>query len=78
MTGHDRAAFPVTVVSAILLVVGGTLAAKYYGAIGLALSSSIVLGFSNVAQWWLARQYVGVWVHPGWSFSRHAARSASA
>jgi O-antigen/teichoic acid export membrane protein len=69
MTGHDRIAFPVTVVSALLLVVGGTVATRIYGATGLAICSSVVLGVSNAAQWWLARKYVGVWVHPAWSFS---------
>jgi O-antigen/teichoic acid export membrane protein len=67
MTGHERVAFPVTVVSALLLFVGGTLGAQWYGALGLAFASTTVLGFSNIAQWWLARRYVGVWVHPAWT-----------
>jgi O-antigen/teichoic acid export membrane protein len=67
MTGHDRVAFPVTALAALLLVVGGTLATRWYGAWGLAVCSSVVLGISNVAQWWLARVHSGVWVHPGWS-----------
>lgn len=66
MTGYERVAFPVTLVSAILLMVLGTLGARWYGGLGLAMASAIVLTGSNVSQWMLVRWYVGIWVHPMW------------
>jgi O-antigen/teichoic acid export membrane protein len=66
MTGRHFYGLVVYAIAAVVLAVGGPLAAQAYGAIGVATVASSCLALQNVASWWLAKRYVGVWTHPGW------------
>jgi O-antigen/teichoic acid export membrane protein len=68
LSGRERAAAVVNAVAAGAIVGGGALAARLYGAVGLAGVSAVVIAMQSLAQWLLARHLVGVWTHaaPFW------------
>jgi O-antigen/teichoic acid export membrane protein len=63
MTGHHRAMMYITVVSGVLSVGGGILAAASYGALGIAATTAGAAILQNLLQLFLAKRYVGVWTH---------------
>jgi O-antigen/teichoic acid export membrane protein len=68
LSGRERAAALVNAVAAGAMVGGGTLVARFYGAVGLASVSAVVIAAQGLAQWLLSRRLVGVWTHaaPVW------------
>jgi len=63
MTGRHRAVLAVNLLSAIVLVVVGTIGATFFGATGLAAGSAASLIVQNGVLWWLARRELGIWTH---------------
>jgi len=63
MTGHQNILLLVALATVLLVVVGGTLAAQSFGALGLTVVSAGAVAASNITQWLLARKLVGVWTH---------------
>ncbi len=64
MTGHERALMVFNAVSALFLVVVGSLAAMRFGVIGLSMASAAATGLRCVCAWGYTRLRVGVWTHP--------------
>lgn len=64
MTGNQMTSLFVNLVGAIALVVIGTLAARAFGIVGLAIASSSVITVQSLVLWLLAKRIVGVWTHP--------------
>jgi O-antigen/teichoic acid export membrane protein len=62
--GFTRQSLIITTCSAVLTLVGGTLASIYYGGAGLAAIVSLTLVFDNAAKWFVAGRSTGVWTHP--------------
>lgn len=69
MTGHQNAALGVNAVSAVLLIVGGTLAATAYGIVGLAIVSALIVAIENLVLMALVRKLLGIKTHVPWSWS---------
>ncbi len=65
MTGRHRTVLAVNLVATLLLLLVGTLGAYYYGAVGLAVGSSVSFMTQNALLWWLAHKRLGVWTHVG-------------
>src|SRR5262249_53011089 len=63
MTGRHRAVLAVNLLSAVVLVVVGTVGAALFGAAGLAAGSAASLIVQNGILWWLARRELGIWTH---------------
>lgn len=61
MTGHQRSMMMVTTVSGALFLVVGAVAARVFGATGLAAASAATTALSNVVLLALVRRKVGVW-----------------
>jgi O-antigen/teichoic acid export membrane protein len=64
MTGHHRPAFLLTAMAAVGSVGADVWAAPRYGALGVAVASSIAVVSDNVLTVLLARRLVGVWTLP--------------
>lgn len=60
MTGHQNVALAVNVVSAVLLIAGGSWAAHHHGIVGLACASAAVVIFENLVLMMLARRLLGI------------------
>lgn len=60
MTGRQNVALAVSLSSALVLLVAGTLMARTFGALGLAATSAVVVAAESLAQWLLAHKLVGV------------------
>ena len=65
MTGRERSVVIVNLLAALVLVVGGPLATRQFGILGLAGASAMSLSVQNIVLWWLAKKQVGVWTHVG-------------
>jgi O-antigen/teichoic acid export membrane protein len=65
MTGHQNAQVLVALATSLALLALGTLAARSWGILGLAVVSSSLIATSNVVQCVMARRFVGVWTHAG-------------
>ncbi len=65
MTGNQNALLVVNLVTLIMTLVVGTVAADYYGVEGLAICTSLIISGQNIAQWLLVRIRIGVWPHAG-------------
>jgi O-antigen/teichoic acid export membrane protein len=63
LSGHARAAATVNAVAAIVVIAGGTILARQYGAQGLAGLVAAVVAGQSLSQWLLARRLVGIWTH---------------
>ena len=63
MTGHQRAMMVVTVVTGLLSVGLGALAAPEFGGAGVATTTTAVIVLQNALLLVLARRRVGVWTH---------------
>jgi O-antigen/teichoic acid export membrane protein len=74
MTGRHRAVLAVNFVSALVLVVVGTMGALFFGAVGLAAGSAAGLIVQNGVLWWLARRELGIWTHVGVQMTRERQR----
>jgi len=74
MTGRHRTVVAVNLAAAMVLLVGGAVGAKWYGAPGLAAGSAASLALQNGLLWWLARRRLGIWTHVGWPLQIPAAR----
>ena len=61
LTGHARLALMVNVLSAALILVGGSIAAKSFGPSGLAMFAAITIILQSFLHCWLTRRFVGVW-----------------
>jgi O-antigen/teichoic acid export membrane protein len=61
MTGHQKAVMTVTIISGALSVLLGIAAARAFGYVGVAVTTTITLMAQNVIQLFLARRYVGIW-----------------
>lgn len=64
MTGHHRPAFLLTAIAAAASVGADIWAAPRYGALGVAVASSIAIASDNILTVVLARRLVGVWTLP--------------
>ena len=64
MTGNERSIAMLNAVTAVMLLVGGAFAARYFGTMGLALASAGTTALRCICAWWWTRQCVGVWTHP--------------
>ena len=60
MTGRQRYVLGVNAVTAAGLFVGGSLAARVFGPVGLALVYCIVFATSSLLTWYLAKKYTGI------------------
>jgi hypothetical protein len=78
MTGRHRVVVLVNVVSAAVLVLGGTAGALLLGAPGLAAGSAASLALQNGVLWWLARRELGIWTHIGFAKSIHKTHDGDA
>lgn len=61
MTGHQRAMMTITLMTGVLSVTAGILAAPRHGAVGVATATASVAVLQNVLQVVLAKRFVGVW-----------------
>lgn len=60
MTGHHNLVLGVNAVSAIALLCGGSLAANYYGMVGLAVVSSLIVILENLVLIVMVRKLLGI------------------
>ncbi len=60
MTGHQNLVLGVNAISAIILLVGGSLAANYYGMVGLAVVSSSIVILENLVLIVMVRKLLGI------------------
>ena len=65
MTGKQSTVLVVNVLSSVVLLTVGILAAQEYGAVGLAAASTASLAVQHGVMWWLARKQLNVWTHIG-------------
>jgi O-antigen/teichoic acid export membrane protein len=70
LTGRERIVLVVELASAALLLVGGYLAARSYGLLGLVIVSNAVLTMKYLSYWGLARILIGIWTHARLSLIR--------
>jgi O-antigen/teichoic acid export membrane protein len=63
MTGRHRAVFVINLLSSAILIGGGVLGARQFGAAGLAGASAASLAFQNGAMWWIVRRELGINTH---------------
>ena len=63
MTGHERWALSVNVLSASLIMSAGPFVVSRSGILGLAVLSSIVIAGQNAVQWIVVRRYLGMSTH---------------
>lgn len=63
MTGRHRTVAMVNLAAAVVLLVVGSLGARWYGAPGLAAGSAASCALQNGLLWWFARRHVGVFTH---------------
>ena len=83
MTGHQRDMMHTTLLSAVISIVGGLLLAGPYGAMGVAVATSVAQVVQNVSQLLLAHRRLGIWTHVSFSwvevreFFRPSGRSES-
>jgi len=61
MTGHQKAVMTVTILAGIASVLLGISAARAFGYVGVAVTTSATLMVQNVIQLFLAHRYVGIW-----------------
>jgi O-antigen/teichoic acid export membrane protein len=61
MTGHQKAVMTVTILAGIASVLLGIVAARAFGYVGVAVTTSATLMVQNVIQLFLAHRYVGIW-----------------
>ena len=64
MTGHHRPAFLLTALAAVASIGADIWAAPRYGALGVAVASSLAVALDNVLTVLLTRRLVGVWTLP--------------
>jgi O-antigen/teichoic acid export membrane protein len=62
MTGHQMGSLFVNL--ALALVTIGTLAARHFGIVGLAVTSTGIITSQSISLWLLAKKFAGVWTHP--------------
>lgn len=65
MTGRHRLVLIVNLLSAVVLIVAGSLGARWFGAVGLAAASAGSLIVQNGLLWALTRRDLGIWTHVG-------------
>jgi O-antigen/teichoic acid export membrane protein len=65
LAGGHRTLLSVNLIAAVVIVVGGPLAAAAFGAWGLASVMAGALVAQYGLQWWLAWRRLGVWTHVG-------------
>ena len=68
MTGHQRDMMHTTLLSAVISIVGGLLLAGPYGAMGVAVATSVAQVVQNVSQLLLAHRRLGIWTHVSFSW----------
>jgi O-antigen/teichoic acid export membrane protein len=61
MTGHQKTVMTVTLISGAISILLGILAARTFGFVGIAVTTSVTLMAQNVVQLLLAHRYVGIW-----------------
>jgi len=64
MTGHQMGSLFVNLATALALVTIGTLAARHFGIVGLAVTSTGIITAQSISLWLLAKKFAGVWTHP--------------
>jgi O-antigen/teichoic acid export membrane protein len=76
MTGHQRDMMWTTLASAVVSVGGGLLVAPRYGAMGVAVTTSLAQLVQNGSQLYLAHRRLGIWTHVtlSWSVLRDIVR----
>jgi O-antigen/teichoic acid export membrane protein len=74
MTGHQNVALGVNATAAMLLIVCGSLAANYYGMIGLAVVSALIVVVENLALMAFVYKLLGIKTHVPFNWSTWKAR----
>lgn len=65
MTGYQKAVMSVAIVASIVTVLVGIATVVPFGAVGVAVATSLGLILQNTVMWLVAKSKVGVWTHPG-------------
>ncbi len=60
MTGHEKTAMTVNLVTALFAVASGSIGVCYFGMVGLATSVSLTIVLQNLCNWWIVKKQVGV------------------
>ena len=71
MTGHQLSLMMLTILRAVLNVVGSVLVVKTYGVVGVAVVYAVLLVIYNIASLLAAKMLLGIWTHAGLSTVRH-------
>lgn len=69
MAGKDRVILSITFVFGVITGALAFVLAEYYGALGVAIASSLGLAGLNVSMWLFARYYLGIWTHARFSIA---------
>jgi O-antigen/teichoic acid export membrane protein len=77
MTGRHRLVLMVNLLSAVVLLVAGSLGARWFGAVGLAAASAGSLIVQNGLLWALARRELGIWTHVGRFAHNHSVQDVA-
>jgi O-antigen/teichoic acid export membrane protein len=64
ITGHQTGPLAINLITAFALASIGTWAARHFGIVGVAVTSSGVFIAQSISLWLLAKRYLGVWTHP--------------
>jgi O-antigen/teichoic acid export membrane protein len=65
LNGRHNTVFPANLTAVAVMAVAGPLAALWYGASGLAWTSTVSVVLQNALLWWLAHRQSGIWTHVG-------------
>jgi O-antigen/teichoic acid export membrane protein len=63
MTGHHRPMMQLTIVSGLISVTGGIVAAANFGMVAVAITTASAAILQNLLQLLLARRLIGIWTH---------------
>jgi O-antigen/teichoic acid export membrane protein len=66
MTGRQREMMWITIISGLMVVLGGLIAVHRVGAFGLACVSAFCLAAQSVGMWLCVRRTLGLWTHASW------------
>lgn len=63
MTGHQKPAMVITVITGAITIAAGLISVNHYGALGVAVSAAAGMALQNVSMWLGVRLTTGMWTH---------------